>query len=99
MPLYVTLDQAKTHLREPDAAANGDVYLKATQASGIIADYLDSQADPAWTADTAPGPVQTATLLMLTHLYQNRGDDMTADDMLWSAIRRLLARLRDPTVA
>lgn len=52
-----------------------------------------------WTNGTVPGPVQSATLLMLGHLYEQRGDDMKTDSDLWEAIGRLLCRLRDPALA
>lgn len=52
-----------------------------------------------WTDATVPKPVQAAVLLMLTHLWDHRGDDMAADDTLWGAIGRLLARSRDPVIA
>lgn len=52
-----------------------------------------------WTAETAPGDVKAATLLLLTHLYEHRGDDMRSDEATWKAIERLLARSRDPALA
>ena len=52
-----------------------------------------------WTAQTAPLRVRAATLLMLTHLFEHRGDDMKADDAVWKAIERLLARSRHPAFA
>jgi hypothetical protein len=52
-----------------------------------------------WQVDTVPAHVESAILLMLTHLYENRGNDMKADDSLWNAIRRLLERSRDPAFA
>jgi len=52
-----------------------------------------------WTDTTVPQPVKAAVLLMLTHLYDHRGEDLAADENLWNAIGRLLMRLRDPAVA
>jgi Flp pilus assembly protein TadG len=52
-----------------------------------------------WDIDTVPASVQTAILLMVVHLHENRGDDMKSDDALWGAIRRLLERSRDPAFA
>lgn len=53
-----------------------------------------------WTDADVPGPVQSAVLLMLAHLYEHRGDDMEAyDEALWTAIGRLLMRQRDPALA
>lgn len=47
-----------------------------------------------------PARIQSAVLLMLTHLYEHRGDDdMAIDANLWEAIRRLLERDRDPALA
>jgi Phage gp6-like head-tail connector protein len=101
MAVIATLAQAKAHLRlSADASANdADVELKLQQATAIIVDYLKDRADAAWTPYTVPGPVQSATLLMLTHLYEHRGDEPSTDDALWLAISRLLMRLRDPAVA
>ena len=53
----------------------------------------------AWDENTVPGHVYEATMLMLTHLYEHRGDDMKADAELWQAIDRLLVRSRDPAFA
>lgn len=52
-----------------------------------------------WNEDTTPYHVQAAVLLMLTHLYEHRGDDMRLDAALWEAVDRLLARSRDPAFA
>ena len=56
-------------------------------------------ATVAWSDLTAPGQVQAAVLLMLTHLYERRGDDMKTDEDVWQAIGRLLMRSRDPAFA
>jgi len=56
-------------------------------------------ATVAWTAGTVPGQVQAAVLLLLSHLYENRGEEMKTDDALWLAIGRLLMRSRDPAFA
>lgn len=52
-----------------------------------------------WTSTTVPRHVRSAVLLWLTHLYENRGDDMTTDELLWAATRRLLERSRDAALA
>lgn len=52
-----------------------------------------------WTPETVPFQVQAAVLVMLTHLYEHRGDDMASDEQTWAAIRRLLERSRDPAYA
>ncbi len=99
MPSYVTLEQAKAHLRVVVSDEDTDIDLKSQQAAGIIADYLKSRVDDSWDETTVPTPVQAATLLMLTHLYEHRGDEMAADMTLWAAIDRLLVRYRDPALA
>jgi hypothetical protein len=99
MAAYVTLQQAKRHLNIVDDASNADIDDKVQQASAIIADYLKSRVDDTWDEYTAPGNVQAATLLMVTHLSEHRGDDMTGDEAMWKAIGRLLMRLRDPAIA
>jgi hypothetical protein len=63
------------------------------------ADAAGTVGSPAWTETTAPTPVQSAILLMLTHLYENRGDDMDADDALWMSLGNMLCRFRDPALA
>jgi hypothetical protein len=52
-----------------------------------------------WSDQTVPGQVKAATLLLLGHLHENRGNDMKADQALWECIGRLLARSRDPALA
>jgi hypothetical protein len=52
-----------------------------------------------WTELTVPGPVQAAALLMLTHLFENRGDDQKTDEDLWKAVERLTIRYRDMALA
>lgn len=102
----VTMTDAKAHLRIPvdDVGHDADVTLKLAQATDVILDYLTASADPAWTVATVPLPVQAAILIMLTHLYEDRGDrakdtDADADDTVWKSIDRYLARFRDPSWA
>lgn len=52
-----------------------------------------------WTTANVPKRVQSAVLLMLSHLYEHRGDDLKTDEDLWLAIERLLMRSRDPALA
>jgi hypothetical protein len=51
-----------------------------------------------WTEVTVPGEVKSATLLLLTHMFEHR-DDLRPDEDVWLAIRRLLERSRDPALA
>ena len=101
MAALVTLDQAKTHLGIPLALTDndGDIALKISQASDTVLDYLKGRADPDWESDNVPGDVQHATLLFVTHFFENRGADMRADEAVWKAVERLLMRRRDPAWA
>lgn len=172
MAAYLTLAQAKEHLRVPAASTDNDadINLKLLQAQAIVLNYLKDRpttiasisvanptvittdvphglisgaiytlsgttstptvngaqvvtvtgattftvpvnvtigqasaagliATPAWTQGTVPGAVQAATLLALSHLYENRGEAMRADADLWEALGRLLCRYRDPALA
>jgi predicted HD phosphohydrolase len=97
-----TLANAKLHLHITDPARDAEVTLMLEHASALIVDYLGAQADPAWTETTAPDVVQAATLKMLGHLWEHRGDDVAPDDhdeKIWKAIALLLMRTRDPALA
>lgn len=95
----VDFEIAKKHLRITDSDHDAEIQTKLDQAGAIIGDYLKAQANPLWNEDTTPAVVQSAVLLMLGHLNENRGSDMRADDEVWAAIERLLMRLRDPALA
>jgi Phage gp6-like head-tail connector protein len=99
LPPLWTVDEAKVHLRITDTAADADVQQKLDAAQEAIVAYLTDAVEPTWEATTAPKAVKHAVLLLLTHLYENRGDDGAADDQVWAAIGRLLALYRDPTLA
>ena len=99
----VTLSQAKDHLRVRDDDSNADIQLKAEQASATILDRCNSTAwwraiTTTWTDATVPASVQAAVLVLLSHLYEHRGDDMAADAALWEAIDRLIAMKKDPVL-
>lgn len=99
----ITLEEAKDHLYIVDGTHDDDVQRKIEQASGIIIDYLkvDTATVATWAAGTVevPGPVKAAAMVMLTHLHENRGDNMKPDEDAWKAIERLLMRSRDPALA
>jgi hypothetical protein len=97
----ITLEQAKAHLRVVSVDEDDDIDRKIEQAGAIVLDYLKGQAVSGWNdgSVTVPRVVEAATLVMLTHLYENRGDDMTADEDAWKAVERLLMRFRDPALA
>jgi hypothetical protein len=100
-PPLVTLETAKLHLHITDTLHDADIDIKRAQASDTILDYLKHAADPAWTPETVPRPVQAAILLLLDALYERRGGDETNDTLrkAWDAITLQLARFRDPALA
>jgi hypothetical protein len=102
----VPIAEMKAHLRITDTAHDADVSTIAGAAQDAILAYLTAAADPAWTTATVPKTVAHAIKLMTTHLYEHRGDDMdpsgsgaTPDADVWDAVKRLLGRHRDPTLA
>jgi len=101
--ILVTLTQAKAHLRITTPALDpGDVEIqsKLDQAEAIVLRYLKTQADPLWVSPaTAPANVTAAILLLLSSLYELRGDNQTLSELTWTAIERLLVSLRDPALA
>ena len=104
MAVLVTLERAKAHLRVTTTDNDDDIQLKVEQASDVIVERCNSTAwwraiTPTWTADTLPLSVQAAILVLLTHLYEHRGDDMAPDAALWQAVDRLIVLNKDPVIA
>lgn len=114
-PTVLTTSEAHTFVNGEIAVITGDVDAVPTiNGSWTISNVLGSSftiplsvttpstgalVTVVWDEVTAPGHVQSATLLMLTHLYEHRGDEMSPDAHLWLAIERLLMRARDPAFA
>jgi gp6-like head-tail connector protein len=111
--LFVTLTQAKDHLRIDDDDSDDDLTLKITQAEAIITDYLKVDptmlegSPPLWTS-TSPllwsdrdlSCIQASVLLLLSALYDDEMNRTVADYMKpGGVISLLLARLRDPSLA
>ena len=84
-----------------DPARDAEVTLLLEHASALIYEYIGARADPSWDETTAPDVVQAATLKMLGHLWEHRGDDAAADhdEKIWEGISLLLMRTRDPALA
>lgn len=102
----VPIADVKDHLRIRDEDHNAEVARVYDAAQEAVVAFLKSAADETWTASTAPRAVKHAILLLTTHYYEHRGDDMnptdsgsTPDEDVWTAIGRLLAMYRDPTLA
>lgn len=104
-PLWTVADVKTVQLRIRDTAHDAEIAEKLDTAQEAILAYLALAADPTWTAATAPKAVKHAILLVTTHYYEHRGDDMNVagagatDEALWQAVGRLLSMYRDPTLA
>lgn len=105
---FISEQLAKDHLQLGSLADNPDVMedviAKAEAASEIVLDLCNSTAywrdiTPTWTELTVPKAVRSAMLLVLTHLYENRGNNMDSDPALWAAVNNLLGRHKDPVLA
>jgi hypothetical protein len=100
----VSLVQAKEHLNITTDDRDHDIHLKMEQASAIVLDRCNSTAwrrviTATWTEVTVPLAVQAAILLVLTHLNENRGDNMVTDAHLWQAVDALISLHKDPVIA
>jgi len=104
MATLVTMAQAKLQLRIPTDESDADISMKLDQAEAIVINKCNSTAwwravTPTWTAATVPRGVHAAILIVLTHLYEHRGDDMGMDEKLWEAVDRLIVAFRDPVIS
>lgn len=102
----VSLINAKAHLREPLDSHDHDLDIqqKAEHASVLVLGLCNSTAwwreiTPLWTEANVPGDVQAAVLVLLTHLWEHRGDNMEPHDSIWRAVNSLLAMKKDPVIA
>jgi hypothetical protein len=96
-----TLANAKLALHETDPAREPEITLYLEHASALIFEYIGARADAGWDETTAPDVVQAATLKLLAHLWEHRGDDAADehDAKIWEGISLLLMRSRDPALA
>jgi hypothetical protein len=94
----VSLPEAKAHLRITDTTHDADITQKLDAAQEAILAYEALAGDATWTDATVPRAVKHAILLLLTHYYEDRGEDLARDEAVWAAIGRLLALYRDPTL-
>ena len=104
---FLTLDEAKAHLRLPltDTDQDTDLTATVTDAEAIIVDYLNltpgmRETTATWTAETIPLPARRAIRLELGELWRFRGDDAPDQPPRWPdtdlmpAIIGLLRRLQ-----
>ena len=101
----VTVSQVNLALRldlAPGDERIPDVELKIGQAEDIVYDFLKSRAQ-GWTAETVPGRVSAAIIMIVQSLFdETETAKMLADLASGSAanpIVGLLYRLRDPALA
>jgi hypothetical protein len=106
--MFITIEEAKRHLRIDDDADVEDVELKAMAATGAVRNYLKAGAD-AYFNDSGevipaavPYVVKAATLLMLGFLYKDRDEDAAGayeEGYLPRPVTALLYPLRSPAFA
>jgi Phage gp6-like head-tail connector protein len=101
MAEMITLAEAKTHLRITDDWHDAEVQAVVTDADATIRGYLDTADDLLWDAVTAPPDVKRATLLLVSHFYEHRGDEDLEENYqkVWATIVTLLRAWRIPTLA
>lgn len=115
----VSLQQASTHLRRDTVDDDADLELKIASASEAVMGYISDEAKAGWTdsqGDTfddsngdamdVPKQIQSATLLMVGYLFNEReGSSDSAVPTQWGygylplGVTALLFRFRKPTVA
>jgi Phage gp6-like head-tail connector protein len=98
----LTLAEAKAHLYITDSAHDADVTQKLDAAQERILAMLGPAADATWTPATAPLFIKHAILMLLAHLYENRGDDLAnnrAEATIWKELQNALSFYRDPGLA
>lgn len=108
--MFVTLEQARAHLRSDTTADDNDVILKIEAATEACLDYMEDGADgfvntanmdSAGNPITVPRKVQAATLLMLGYLFKDRDNDENHEYEMGYLPRPVMALLysyRTPTV-
>lgn len=111
MELLVSMNEARAHILLPPLKSGSpstdydkDQALKLAAAQETILEYLGSQADPDWDAESVPQRVKAAILMQFAELNRFRGDDTDkdvapqSDGYLSPQITNLLRRLRDPVL-
>jgi hypothetical protein len=96
----LSLETALQHLKITDADHDEAVQLALDNAESNVEMELKAEWDPAWTADTLPGTVRAAILLVLGALYENDGSNVgDTFERALAARDTLLVGIRVPTVA
>jgi hypothetical protein len=115
MVAFITLADAKQHLRVDHNDDDADIQLKISEASEIVLNYCKKTigtpdpSDPSivdWAEGNLPGNIRAATELMLSKLYDDRAAaqisvlyEQVALGYLPLSVTALLHRYRDPALA
>lgn len=94
----VTPDEALAHLRIEQDENSADLELKLWAAEETVLKFIERNIDTGWTSDSVPLQVKAAILLVLTHLWEHRGEEDTGE-ALSPNVRGILRMFRDPIVA
>lgn len=97
----VTVEVIKDRIRVDEAFSDSDLARMADEASGIIASYLKSRFDAAWTPETVPVHIRTAILLVVKSLHDDgqSAEIIAQMDKGEGPIASILRRDRFPTLA
>lgn len=114
-PTVITTSESHTFTNGMTAVITGDVDgVPTVNGSWTISGVLGASftiplavttpstgalATVVWDDVTVPRHVRSAVKVLLTHLYEHRGDDMTPDPHVWASIERILIRSRDHALA
>ncbi|MET3899677.1 hypothetical protein ABIB57_003639 [Devosia sp. UYZn731] len=90
-----------------DDERTADITLKIAQAENIVLDFVQPKPDPAWTADTVPGRVTAAVIMLVGYLLDDESEAAQAALSglaggtlnAKNPVAALLWRLRTPTLA
>lgn len=97
----ISLEMAKGHLQVVSDADDELIDEQRQQASDIVRAQMSTLGDDTWTDTNAPSGVQAAVFVLLTFLYERRGDDMSGFKDTMDAVHGLLtmAGYCDPALA
>lgn len=104
----VSITRALMHLRlisSPDEDVAyidelEEVQAKLEDASAIVLKHIkDPENEAELDADTTPGDIQAAVLIVLSDLWEHRAGSKDEDVVLSATVLNLLRGHRDPTLA
>lgn len=95
MTALATVTEAKQRLRVDFSDDDTLIEALLEEATDIVVGYIKNP-DHGWDAQTVPGRIKAAILLVTGSLYENR--DATGE-VLTEGVRALLHRDRDPSLA